>query len=242
MTAQKVLLTRPSGESLKLQQELDLIGINSDISPALEIEETPFQFHHDELQNYDGILITSKYSATYLPIFSENIPIFSIGRETTKSLEDNGLKVSFTADHSSKFLYELLKKQLPQAKRFIHFGGKHISENFKKHIINSDLDIEHKSVYIAKEQSSLTKDAASSLKNNQISTVFLFSPRSAEIFEKLCEQAGLSDRLKTITALCLAPTVVKSLNNMKWKAIIHAKQPNAASMIETYTGLIKSQE
>ena len=242
MTTRKALLTRPISESLKLQQKLELIGINSEISPALEIKKNSFEINASTLESYQAIIISSKYTARYLKNIPDNIPIYSIGGATTQSLEEQNLTVSATAEENSPSLYKLLKINSTATTKFIHIGGENISDNFQKYILNSDLNVDHVSVYQAVAQKALSPKAINALKNNAISTVFLFSPRSGEIFESLCEREALTDRLKTITALCLASTVVKSLGKNKWQAIEIANHANTASMIEKYTDLIKSQE
>ncbi len=238
-----ILLTRPERESLKIKDKLNKLGINSEISPTLKILAKIPQNTPQPLERYDIILITSKYTADHIqPHLTSTIPIYTIGQETTKALEEKGIKVTLTAGGNSQSLYKLIKENYPKSKNLIHFGGEDISANFKKHILESAFHVDHVSLYKAHPCTTLTDTAIILLKSHNISHVLHFSPRSAEIFETLCDQHGLTDRLSTITALCLAPTVVKSLDNNKWKKVDVARHANTSSMIEKLMDMTKSQE
>ena len=250
MSNQYVLLTRTKEDSSELQTQLQEEGINSFICPILSIEtidNNDFSLA-DYLNNISGILITSKHSPPLLPseLKNANIPIFSIGPETTNALNNNGFSVTTTATSSSASLKECLDHffeptDIPQT-QLLHFGGQHISEDFQSHIIDSEYSVKHIAVYEAVTSQTIPKEIENMLINGKIFLIMFYSARTASAFEELTKKKRLSDTLKDIQALCLAPSVVKSLDNTKWKKIIIADQPNSACMLEAIKNLVRSKE
>ncbi len=241
-----VLLTRPKPDSLHLQEHLASIGIKSFISPLILIKNIYYQSDGLNIEDFDAIIITSKHTSQFLPtkLLKEKIPIFSIGTETTKSLTRHHYSVFSTANGDSASLKEDLDqflKNTSNGKRlsFLHFGGHHISNNFRR-LIMANFNVTHIDLYNAEPALSLDKDIEQALSKGQISTALFFSPRSASIFEDLCERGGLTPCLKRIQALCLAPPVLKSLDKMKWKAIDVAQQSDSHSMIEKLKEMTES--
>ncbi len=245
MTQNVVLITRPEEDSRDLQYQLSALNIPSAVAPLLSIQPARHDFEWHTLKNYSGVIITSKHTTMYLnpKLREEDIPVFVIGRETLKSLMYRGFHVFAAASGDSVSLHGVLHDYLanqnkPEACRFVHFGGMHISTNFQKNILESDLNVDHVSLYEAAATRELSKENILYLQQDKVHTVLFFSSRSAVIFEQLCEKYDLTQRLRHIQALCLAPSVVKSLDETKWKRIAASAEPNTAAIIASLKDII----
>lgn len=240
MTQDIVLITRPEPDSRDLQHQLSANNIASAIAPTMSIQPAKQFYNWNNLDQYDGVLITSKHTGIYLDqkLKESKLPIFTIGEETLKSLMFRDFKVEETANGNSLSLKKILdeyidKKGNLREYHFIHFGGVHVSTAFKQHILDSDLKVTHIPLYEAVAIRDFSSETINSLREQKIGLVVFFSSRSAVIFEGLCEKYALTDTLKHIRALCLAPSVVKSLDEAKWKNIITAAEPNSAAMMKS---------
>jgi uroporphyrinogen-III synthase len=234
-----VLLTRPMPDSMALQTRLLEIGINSFIAPTLEIIPAESLSLQPLPSQCAGVIITSRHAVPFIPHLiglQENIPLFSIGNETTEIIEKTGYSVYATAKGNSASLREILdtyclKNPSALQQDFIHYGGAHLSDDFRKYIIGSGLKVHCVTVYQALALKTLPDHAVTAIMCGKISHILLYSARSAEVFIKLCAEHELVPYLQPIEALCLAASVVKSLDNNVWKAVHVAEKPCTSSML-----------
>lgn len=240
-----VLLTRPKQQSLALQDLLKTHNIDSLITPCLTISPIPYPDHaFQNLESFDAILITSQQTAPFLPrtLRSSKKPILAIGTSTQQSLLNQGFDVFHTAQQDSASLKEWIDSSDLKVQsqndhlRLLHIGGAEVSKDFRKHI-GQAYNVTHIPVYKASAATQIIPKSIKSLKDEQIGFVLFYSPRSARIFENLCVQEELTYTLKQIQALCLAPSVLKSLSRDYWKDVRVAKTPTTSSLLELLLGL-----
>ncbi|MCB9964632.1 MAG: uroporphyrinogen-III synthase [Rhodospirillales bacterium] len=245
MSSGYVLLTRPLPDSLLLQAHLDLMGIKSLIAPVLSIRPAPHSFDWAEVSHYRAALITSRNTVPFLnsPPFKENIPLISIGKETSQHLVNKGFNVFYEADGTSRSLKgwmeaeggSLLEAQNAYCKNgpgkeYIHFGGVHVSDLFRTNIMDN-FSVRHVPLYEAVAADSFPEEVMAALTAQKISRILFYSARSAAIFEALCVRLGLVYALKQIQVLCLAPSVVKSLKEDLWGGIHLARTPETSALL-----------
>lgn len=198
MTDQYVLLTRTKEDSSELRTQLQEEGINSFICPMLSIkpiDNNDFSLTA-YLNNISGILITSKHSVPLLPseLKDVNIPIFSIGPETTNALNNNGFSVTTTATSSSASLKECLdhffkSTDIPQT-QLLHFGGRHISDDFQLHIMGSEYSVKHIAIYEAVTNQTIPKEIKNMLIDSKVFLITFYSARTASTFEELTRKSA----------------------------------------------------
>ena len=65
----------------------------------------------------------------------------------------------------------------------------------------------------------------------KLSSVLLFSPRTAVIFYKLVFAEGITEKLNETTAFCLSEAVAKNISKLRWEKLVVAEFPNQSSLL-----------
>ena len=137
----------------------------------------------------------------------------------------------FSADGDANALEELLNSQNLSLDDITHLSGQHIHEP----ILLNGKEISRATVYEAQKATYLPEKVQECLLSDKIGSVLFFSSRTAEAFVETVVSAGLQETLRSIKALCLSDSMVKSLQILPWKEINVAKEPNRRALFDLLT-------
>jgi uroporphyrinogen-III synthase len=228
----KVLLTRPRQDSKRIAVELRKLNISSIISPVLCILLNPIekQKHH----HHQAVLLSSKHSIAGLSSLKirKSLPIYCVGDATSYAVSDEGFSNVYSASGDINDLTSLVRKSLISTDGSILY----LSGLRNKGEVIDDLEclgfeIENRVVYEAKAVQSLNELAIKALAKNEIQGVFLYSPRSAEIFVKMIEKLGFQKIAMNLKVYCLSSAVADSVKELKWNKVLIARRPNNLEML-----------
>lgn len=229
-----VLLTRAQDDSAALAEKITALGCEALIAPVFDVRPTniPPPAGYEQA---DGLIITSAkaviYAGQILQHFSSK-PVFVIGDKTLKELQKIYAGNIFCAHSDSVELVSLINKNCPSLRNgLLHAGGVDISGQFEERIAAAGIPVLRWPVYEAAARDGFAPDIQAALREGRIGTVIFYSARSAKIFEEICEAAGLTASLSHTQALCLAPSVVKSLRRTVWKEIHVSDQPTETAIL-----------
>lgn len=196
------------------------------------------------LNNIQAIFVTSQHA---LPAFKEgslkNIPIFTVGDQTAKKAYELGFKHIFSSNGDAQNLKNLLMNNCsPEKGPLFYPRGVNIRWDLKKELEEVNFCTYEEIVYDAIPTSKFLPETIENLKNGEISDVFLFSPRSAEIFMNHMEFLNLKKILKNLRVFCLSPNISCHFMKAEWRKVYVAQEPTLKSLIEIFITNVFSNE
>ena len=200
----KILITRPQKISEKIAQDLAERNIPSLIQPLFSIVKI------EDLQplktNPQAILITSSsalFALEKLQIAKKTL-IISVGQITSRNLKKLGYQNIITANNNAASLLEIVLEKLDQnSGEIIYLSGEIITLDLAKELQKKGFQAQRIIVYKTLEIEEFSSQTISSIKQGEISEVWLYSKNSAKIFHKLIKKHNLVEylnRLKIVSA------------------------------------------
>ncbi len=194
-----LLLTRPRDASEELAIRLDALGIGSFIHPLLDMKPIPLSMKDfDVCMNADALVVTSQYAlltALYFPPLIKK-KLLCVGQETAARARAMGFTNISIAGGDTASLQRLLDDQ-----HLVYLRGQDISQPL--HALNLTSFIVYKAVAIDKVSPTLPM----LLRNGMITSVSLFSRRSAQIFNECIMKAELYTALQGLPYLCFSENI-----------------------------------
>jgi len=218
-----VLITRPLAEARRTALRLRESGFEPMIAPLLEIvpvvpvwPSTP----------PEALLATSMHAfLTPLPIEWQNLPLLTVGDQTAVAAHHAGAVISANGD--ARALVELARRQ--GFKHFAYLAG-HTRKAELERCIAEFAVIETLEVYHARAVEALPETARQALQAHATGAVLHYSRRSAEIFIKCVNKAGLMASLPNYRHLCLSDDVAVPLRALEL-AVEVAPEPKESSLL-----------
>lgn len=160
--------------------------------------------------------------------------VFTVGDDTAKTAEKAGFLNVCSAQGDVQALASLVRDACVNKTpvNLIYIRGREISYDLREILGKNDIKIHEIIGYEAKNAKNLSKNLLQALENHEIKAVLLFSMRGGGCFLNLVEQHGLTQRLKTVQALCIASSVVESVSVLPFEAFQIAKRPDRHGMME----------
>lgn len=223
-----VLLTRPRPESEKLAGEIAARGFQPVIEPMLDI--VPLEFSLPDLKQFAAIAFTS---GNGVDIFAQRsaergLPVHAVGDATAVRAEEAG----FSDVRSARGRIEDLNRMLAGAgfapgAKILHISGRDVAGD----IAAPGVAVERVVVYSAEKPENLSDACRGMLDEERLAAAMFFSPRAASTFAGLIEKFGLQQRLKSVKALCISDSVVKSLSDLPFREKRAASHPDKEGMM-----------
>lgn len=212
-----ILITRPQEEALRTQQRLELAGYKCKIFPLLEIIIKENIIKDCHWKEFDYILITSQNAIKALAAAKARFqtPILVVGQKTAGILTQEGFNivgVFATTEDLKEFVIKGLKRDL----KLLYLAGDVTVQPLSEQLQNIGFNIIKKIIYESKEVNILPSYVIQDIK-----IILFYSPRTAQIFAKLCHLD-----LSTITAICISDNVAKKITKLNFGAIKIAPHPN----------------
>jgi len=213
-----ILLTRPEPDSQRIASDFQNKGHQTLISPLLKI-----QFHDVTLPAFDAICLSSKNAILPLKNVSKKTPLYCVGNDTAKTLNDLGFKNLTTAPTALELL-EILHQQEPLG-NLLYLSGKISNLDFSKHLSPC-----HKVIcYDALAQNNFSPEALKALQEKRITHIPLYSVRSFEILNQLLVKNKID--LRGIIALALSDKIAKHAKGFDFKEVLIARTPTHQALI-----------
>jgi len=226
-----VLITRPLEDAAATAREVEALGFAAFTEPMLTIHPLPFAMP----ENYHGLIFTSANAVRAAASVIENSdrPVYCVGDHTAEVARACGWTTIASAGGDAGDLLRTLKAEgFNPAQKLVHLSGFDISRNIEL----EDFTIERVVVYKAEKARELSARCLEIIDEKGFAAALFFSARSAQTFTEVLEKHGRTRSVKTIKALCLADSVVKSLRHLPWQDVQVAARPDFPSL----TALLES--
>ncbi|MEM8770053.1 MAG: uroporphyrinogen-III synthase [Pseudomonadota bacterium] len=161
-----------------------------------------------------------------------DLRVFAVGETTAAAAEAENFAHVFAAGGDVESLAEIIlnsRKLIEGA--VLHIAGEHRAGDLVGLLTAKGLEASRYSAYCAEAAAKLPASAANAIAEKTPCDITFFSPRTATLFMKLVENAGLMEQLSRHRALCLSENVAKALSSAPWKDIRIAAARNSAAMV-----------
>lgn len=230
---QGVLMTRPLDSADTLAQDLADRGYQVWQAPLQSY--VPLAADYGDLAAVQALLFTSRKA---VELFAASIPtrewpVFCVGAATAAAAEAVGFKTVHAARGDGPAAAEMIAayKDTVKIKAVLHPCGVHVAHDLAAQLAHHGITLLQVPVYEAQLAQALPSSAIAALRAGTISAVLFFSARVAAHFEALAEQAGISEDLKNLTAVCLSQRIASALDSEKWGALLTAATPEREAVL-----------
>ncbi len=161
-------------------------------------------------------------------------PVCTVGDDTAQAAKLARFENIVSAKGDGHALSELLIQRHAQTPLIspIYVRATEISYDLASNLYEKGIFLQEIVGYQAHNVQNLSIKMLQALDKGKIKAVLLFSARGAQCFADLIEQYGRQNRLKAVQALCIAPSVLKSVSVLPFKDIQIAKSPDRHGMME----------
>ncbi|MBV9860961.1 MAG: uroporphyrinogen-III synthase [Alphaproteobacteria bacterium] len=228
----RALVTRPRGEAESLAAALAARGIDAVIEPLLQIRHRarmPLEF-----ENVQAVLCTSVNGVRALARASceRHVPLLAVGDATAARARDEGFSMVESAGGAVGDLAALAASRLrPENGRLLHVAGTLVAGDLAADLRRRGFAVERAVLYEATPVRALSRTASQALSSGMIDFALFFSPRTAVVFVRLIEAAGIAGVLRGVAAVSISPAADAALSALAWRERRVARRPNQAELL-----------
>ena len=228
----RVLITRPHEDAKTLAEALAARGVEAIVEPVLEI--APLAASEVDLGGVQAILLTSANGARALAAATRrrDVGVLAVGEATAAAACAAGFSEVAAAGGDVEALAALAGERCdPAAGALIHVSGSVVAGDLGGRLMARGFTVRRAVLYEAREAAKLSDATMAALSRGALDAVLLFSPRTANAFVTLAEQAGLAPALGRVEALCLSAAVANAARRVGWQEVRVAARPEQAALL-----------
>jgi uroporphyrinogen-III synthase len=228
----RALVTRPREEAESLIPALATRGVEALVEPLMEIHwQAPGAL---DLAGVQAILCTSANGVRALARTSgeRGVPLLAVGDATAARARAAGFGSVQSAGGDGGDLARLAAAQLcPQDGPLLHVAGNVVAGDLVGLLRARGFTVERRVLYEARAVAALSPAAVDSLRAGAITFVLFFSPRTAAIFARLADVAGVTECCASVTALSISAGTDAALAELPWHGRRIAEHPNQPALL-----------
>jgi uroporphyrinogen-III synthase len=228
----RALVTRPREEAESLIPALATRGVEALVEPLMEIHwQAPGAL---DLAGVQAILCTSANGVRALARTSgeRGVPLLAVGDATAARARAAGFGSVQSAGGDVGDLARLAAAQLrPQNGPLLHVAGNVVTGDLVGLLRAQGFAVERRVLYEARAAAALSLEAVDSLRAGAIAFVLFFSPRTAAIFARLADVAGVTECCASVTALSISAGTDAPLVKLPWHKRRIAEHPNQPALL-----------
>lgn len=227
----RLLVTRPAVEAEATAEQLRGLGHAPIICPLLIVRQlTGVEV---DLNGVQALLFTSAAGArAFAALRSErSVPAITVGDATAETARALRFMSVRSAQGDGSALVEYVRETLDPARgALLHITGADIID-IAPGLTAAGFEYRRAILYEAAPVTALPQQAASAIRGGAFDGVLFFSPRSANTFVRLLQQAGLTGRCRDAQAFCLSPAIAGEAAALPWTSVHTAPAPNQAALL-----------
>jgi uroporphyrinogen-III synthase len=228
----RALVTRPREEAAELAAALTARGIDAVIEPLMDIhfrtEPRP------DLAGVQAILCTSANGVRALARLTTEraVRLLAVGDATAARARDEGFTEVESAGGNVGDLARLARARLRrESGRLVHVAGSIVAGDLAAELGHGGFTVERLVLYEARPIASLSAATVRALQAGLIDFALFFSPRTAAVFARLAEQAGITRSLKNLIAVSISAAADAALGDVRLRSRRIADAPNQAALL-----------
>ncbi len=228
----RALVTRPHNEAAALATLLAARGIDSVIEPMIEIVDRAAP--SPDLADARAILCTSANGVRALARASSErgVPVFAVGDATARAARDAGFVAVESAGGDVEDLATLVATRLsPGDGRLLHVAGSEVAGDLAGRLGGDGFTVVRAVLYEARPAQALGPETAALIAAGRIDLALFFSPRSAAIFARLAEAAGVVQGLAAARAVSISAAADRALGDLPFRERTVAAEPTQTALL-----------
>lgn len=232
--SRRVLVTRPQPVADEFAAKLRDEGFEAFVAPLTQYVEVDTDY--GDLADYQGLIFTSVQAVN---IFGGRnveryIPVFAVGAATARAAERLGYRRVNTAQGDGEALAALLRQEKSkfELKRVLHPCGDDTAQDLGELLRPDGIYVDRAVVYKAELVDHLPPDVARALQEGDITTVTLFSARTAANFAKLMQAEPLKKACAELEAICISDRVAAEITPLPWRIVRTAANPHVDAVLD----------
>lgn len=227
-----ILITRPKEDAAVLAADLQKRGFTPLIAPMLSIK--PITDAELVTRGIQGVLFTSANGVRAFAARSDrrSVTVWCVGAATAATAREAGFHDIRTAGGNVKELAKLVIDNVkPGDGALLHAAGSTVAGDLAGLLSKAGLTVVRATLYEAVPATALPEAAAEALATGTVRAVLFFSPRTADSFVRLLEEAGLADACRGVDAVCLSEAVAETARHLRWAKVVTSEQPNQPALL-----------
>lgn len=236
-----VLITRPEGDAGPLAGAVRSRGLDPVLAPLLEIVETGEDV---ALEGIQAVLLTSANGARALAHATprRDLRVLAVGDATAGAARLAGFGNVTSADGDAESLAALAREACdPQAGPLLHAAGRDLAGDLAGMLESSGFTVRRTVLYRAETVTDLPEAARAALAGGALGAALFFSPRTAQTFVTLAEQAGVGAACRAVSAICLSGAIADAVGRLDWAEIRIAARPDVDSLLACLDSWVSNQ-
>jgi uroporphyrinogen-III synthase len=228
----RALVTRPRAEAMVLAEALATRGIEAIVEPLLDIH------YRDEpapdLAGVQAVLCTSANGVRALARLSgeRDVALFAVGEASAARAREAGFLRVESAGGNVEDLAQLARQVLrPEAGRLLHVAGSDVAGDLAGMLGEAGFAVDRVVLYEARPVAGFSAPAVAALRSGLIDFALFFSPRTAAVFSRLAEQAGIGAALCAVTAVSISAAADRALGELVFGGRQVANRPDQAGLL-----------
>lgn len=240
-----ILVTRAFDEAQRTAARLTVQGHETVVSPVIEIVPTGASWPEGLV---NGVIATSArafelFSAPPdwpLPEARRLMPLLLVGARTEGAARERGFGGPAVMAPCAAELGAKIEGSFSAPCRFVYLAGRDRRPDLENKLAELGHIAEVVEVYAAQPAESLTREAVQLAEAGKIAAVLHYSRRSAEIYLRLAEEAGLD--VSRVSHVCISASAAAPLLSAGINEVLVAKAPNEEAMFGIISALAGLQE
>ena len=215
-----------------LARRLAACGMEVVSEPLLRIAPTGAEL---DLSGAQAILLTSANGAraAAAATVERKLPVFAVGHATAAAARAAGFDHVDGAGGDVAALAALVAGRLkPAGGALVHAAGASQAGDLAGTLGHAGFTVRRAALYEARTARSISDGTGRLLTAGAIQAALFFSPRTAQTFVILVDQAGLGAACASMAAICLSDAVAAALTGPAWRAIRVAARPELDSLLD----------
>lgn len=226
------LVTRPRADAKSLAEALAARGIEAIVEPLLEIHyrDAPAP----DLVGVQAILCTSANGVRALARLTDErrVPLFAVGDASAARAREAGFARVESAGGSLDDLVRLARDRLhPAEGRLLHVAGSDVAGDLAGALRADGFAVDRVVLYEARPVAGLSAACVRALTTGTIDFALFFSPRTALIFTRLAERAGLAEAVGSLAAISISEGADAGLGALSFRERHIAERPDQPALL-----------
>jgi uroporphyrinogen-III synthase len=225
-----IWLTRPVPQALTTFKKLSERGYLVHREPLLTVHPVSFTIPSDPFR---AVIVTSQSAIPALEKCPALLPIFTVGDQSAAKIQEHFPKRKvFSAQKDGKALMEMIQKHYASSGLpFLYLTGDTIKVPLDTLLTAKRYPTQRVIVYETKGAKHLSFPLLQALKDKAITTILVYSQKSAEILRELIEKYQLDQSLGLTTVITLGDDIKESLNGLQFNQIMTAPHPTDDALL-----------
>jgi uroporphyrinogen-III synthase len=235
----RLLVTRPIDEAERTTLRLRKLGHEALLAPMLRIGAIDDATWDDS--GWQAVLMTSGNAARMLALHPKragllSLPLFAVGGRTADAARAAGFTDVISAEGDAGDLVRLVGSRIPpRGEKLLYLAGDDRARDLPGELSAHGLAVETVVVYRA-AACALDAQAQHAMARGGIDGVLHYSRRTAEIFVRSVNEAGLNEPAGRLVHYCLSRRVAEPLETAGFRNIRIAPQPDEDTLLGLLAG------